>query len=296
MKEAQDIVGWAPLKDRAVLSVTGTDARPFLQDLVTNDLNLVSSTQAVFAALLTPQGKFLFDFFIFEWNGNLHLDCEAACLDGLVKKLTRYRLRADVTIKQMTGMHVTAILGANSQTEYGFGDTPGAACAIDDQFAMLDPRDAKMGIRLISSRPFSDTAPTDTIPEIDRDQYDQLRYRLGIADSSRELASGQSYIMDFGFERLNGIDFEKGCYVGQEVTARMKYRNLVKRALVPIEFDGVAPAPGTPVHVDDAAIGEVRSATGSAGLALIKIEALQSGPTDVRAGALKITLHPRDHG
>ena len=177
------------LSNRSVVSVGGADARKFLQGLVTNNVEKVTPTNAVYAAMLTPQGKYLFDFIMHEHEGAILLDVESARAGELVKKLSMYKLRSAVEIK-LTDLAVYH----------------------DAEKGVKDPRHIKLGRRLITSS----QAPRND----DFESYQRLCNQIGLPN----LVPEQSYIMKEGFEALNGVDFNKGCYVGQEVTARMKYR------------------------------------------------------------------------
>ncbi len=272
------------LPDRAVLSVCGEDARPFLQGLVSNDIDNVTETEAVHAALLTPQGKYLFDFFVIARGDALWLDCEAARREALRRRLVMYRLRARIGIADVPACEVHAVIGEGAAS---------AAARIARGLSFADPRIAGLGARaIIASADCADFAAAG-LRQGARADYDRLRIRLGVPDASRDLVPEKSFLLENGFEALNGVDFAKGCYVGQEVTARMKHRALVRKRLVPVHIDGPAPPPGTVVHRGAAAVGEMRSSADDFGLAMLRLEALEDAGR-LHAGSAALAVHRPD--
>ena len=191
---------------RKVFRFSGTDARNFLQNLITNDVKRLD-TGPVYSALLTPQGKFIADFFLMAEGNNILMDVDAYASATLIPRLNMYKLRADVTISE-TDLIVSC----------GLTDAP--------EGAFTDPRDANLGWRYYSS----EDRNTDTI------DWDALRVEHKIPEMGREL-DAESYILEMGFEDLNGVDFRKGCYVGQEVTARMKHKTELRKGLVRLIAD-----------------------------------------------------------
>lgn len=208
---------------RTLWTLTGKDALSFLQGLVSNDLRpLEASPGIVWAALLTPQGKYLADFFVVRRpEGDLLLDIATPLAADTLRRLTMYRLRADARIAA-SGLHLSRGL-----------DTPPPG-------AMPDPRHTALGWRLYSDAPQAETA-------ID---WDAIRVRHLIPESGIELVPDETYILEAGFERLHGVDFRKGCYVGQEVTARMKHKTELRKGLTGVRIDGTAPV-GTEITTQD---------------------------------------------
>ena len=240
----------ALLPRRAVLAVSGEDRVAFLQGLVSNDVSLAEPGRAVWAALLTPQGKWLADFFIFAEADRLLLDVEAAQAADLGRRLGRFRLRARAAIDPAP-LQVYAAWG---------GPPPNAAITAPD------PRLPEAGWRVLAN---------DLGPTASEDEYDAHRLALGLPDGSRDMEAEKSTLLEAGFDELGGVSWTKGCYMGQELTARTKYRGLIKRRLVPVESGGAAlPPPGTPVLADGAEVGSLRSARGAAGLALLRLDAI----------------------
>jgi tRNA-modifying protein YgfZ len=242
----------ALLPDRAVIAVEGEDRVSFLQGLVSNDVSLAAPGRAVWAALLTPQGKFLAEFFILDDGGRLLLDCERALREMLVQKLTRFRLRAKVTVAPVDLLVHAAWDGAPE---------------IADVIAAPDPRLPEAGWRVLAAAPLPANAEAA--------EWDAHRLALGLPDGSRDLEAEKTVLLEAGFDELSGVSWTKGCYMGQELTARTKYRGLVKRRLVPVAVEGALPAPGTPVLRDGVEIGIMRSGRDGRGLAVLRLGALE---------------------
>ncbi|MFO1057870.1 MAG: folate-binding protein [Dongiaceae bacterium] len=279
---------YAMTRERALLRVTGPDARAFLQGLVSNDVARATPERAIHAALLTPQGKFLHEFFIAGLGDALVLECEAARRDDLKRRLSVYRLRSKVTIEPLDGLAVLLLYGAAAPERLGLPAEPGAARPLDSGLAFVDPRLAALGARA--------WLPEGAAPALlaglgfapgDLEGYEQLRLAEGVPDGSRDLPVEKAILLENGFDELNGVDWQKGCYMGQELTARTKYRALIRKRLLPVEIDGPAPAPGTPVLQGEREAGEMRSAAGRRGLALLRLDALD-GP--LAAGQARLAV------
>ncbi len=239
----------AELPARGVVAIEGADRVAFLNGLVSNDVAKVAPGQAVWAALLTAQGKWLADFFVLADGDRLLLDCERAQAAMLVTRLGRYRLRADARLTDLSD--VLRVFAAWD----GVPDTGGVVAA-------PDPRLQNAGWRIIGSVAANATA----------EEYDAHRLSLGLPDGSRDMESEKSVLLEGGFDELGGIDWAKGCWMGQELTARTRYRGLLKRRLMPVS--GALPEPGTPVLADGAEVGAIRSVAGGRGLALLRLDAL----------------------
>ena len=275
--------GYVHLDDRGVLALGGTDARDFLQGLVSNDLRLLSPEHAIYAALLTPQGKYLFDFIVFAHDGEIWLDVEAARSEELLRKLTMYRLRAKVTIEDRSAtLKVLAVLDPQADPESQRGDArpwEGGAIAVDPRLAALGARAIVPASRL----------PSLAIEALPRERYETLRLALGVAESSTDLIVQKSLLLESNFVELAGVSFDKGCYVGQELTARTKYRALVRKRLLPVAVEGPLPQPGTPLLLAGREAGEMRSGLGGRGIALVRLEALGQGMPVLEAGQSRVT-------
>jgi folate-binding protein YgfZ len=243
----------AALPGRAVLAVSGADRVTFLNGLVSNDIATAAPGQAVWAALLTPQGKWLADFFVFATAEALLLDCEAERLPLLRERLARFRLRAAVTLEP-----------APLLVHAAWGVLP----AVDGLVA-ADPRLPEAGWRILAAAPLATNASAG--------DYDAHRLALGLPDGERDLEPEKSILLEAGFDELNGVSWTKGCYLGQELTARTRWRGLVKRRLLPVSGQAPMPVPGTPVMLDERDVGTMRSSAGAAGLAVLRLDALGAG-------------------
>jgi hypothetical protein len=258
------------LEDRAVLAIAGPDRASFLQGLISNDATRVSDERAIYAAFLTAQGKYLHDFMLVERDEAFWLDGEAARLADLKRRLSMYRLRAKVTLDERPDLAVAAILDGSA---LGLSTEPGAARVLDDGIGFTDPRLPALGARAILPRDDVRTVLSAAgLTEGEFAEYDRRRLALGIPDGSRDLVLDKTILLEAGFDELNGVDWNKGCYIGQELTARTKYRGLIKKRLFPVRIDGPAPAPGTLVMQDGHEAGEMRSSCDGAGLALLRLE------------------------
>jgi len=277
------------LDDRGVLAVEGPDGRSFLQGLISNDVEKVSAERAIWAALLTPQGKFLHEFFIFNPEPEvLLLDCEAVRLADLKKRLSLYKLRSKVTVRDASdSFFVAALFGEGALDRLGLPAEPGRTAPLAGGQVAVDPRLAGLGARAMMVRP-AGAAALD-LPGFDpaeRADYDRRRISLGVPDGSRDLQVEKAILLENGFEELHGIDWDKGCFMGQELTARTRYRGLVKKRLLPVRFDGPAPAPGSQVTCEGKDAGTLCSSIGDRGLALLRLERLD-GPLE--AGGTVLT-------
>lgn len=239
----------AILPDRGVIEISGEDRVAFLQGLVSNDVAQAAPGQPVWAALLTPQGKWLADFFVHARGETLLLDCERAQVPMLIARLARFRLRSKVAFADRSD---------DWPVQVSWGEAAGAGGA--------DPRLPEAGSRAILDAPVA--SPGDAAA------YDSHRLALGLPDGSRDLGAEKTVLLEAGFDELNGVSWTKGCYMGQELTARTKYRGLVKRRLVPVRVEGPLPPRDTPVFAGAAEVGEMKSGRGARGLALLRIEAL----------------------
>jgi folate-binding protein YgfZ len=278
--------------DRGIIAVAGEDRQSFLQGLISNDTAKISRGQAIYATLLTAQGRFLFDMFIVEQDGRYLLDCATARRADLIKRLSMYRLRSKVTIADAEADWCVALL---------FGDgaaaavaLAGGAAAFGDGVAYVDPRLPDLGIRLVLPRATARAAleALKATEDTEGSAYHRLRIALGVPDATRDLTPEKSILLENGFDELNAIDWDKGCYMGQELTARTRYRGLVRKRLLPVAIEGAPPAPGTPLIMGGQELGEMRSASadGTVGLAMVRLEALaQTQSPTLSAGEAKVS-------
>lgn len=251
----------ALLPHRGVVRVAGPDRIGFLQGLVSND---VTGRLPVWSALLTPQGKWLHDFFVLADDGSLLLETERARAGDLLERLRRFRLRAKVELAADETMQVHA----------------GWAAAAMPPGAWPDPRLAEAGWRLC--------APSPIATDADAAAYDRHRLALGLPDGSADLEPEKSILLENGFDELNGISWTKGCFMGQELTARTRYRGLVKKRLLPVVVEGAVPPPGAILLQDGIEAGVMRSGRDGLGLALLRLEALErAAPMTWQASLLR---------
>lgn len=249
----------ARLEDRAVLAVSGPDATSFLQNLVTNDVTRLAAGDAAYAALLTPQGKVLVDFLIVRDRAQdrFLVDVAASYADGLMKRLAMYKLRAAVELTDLRGSHIVLA---------GWGDD-GLSGPDTRLLSYPDPRLAALGRRAI--------APAAEMPGAglaDRSAYDLRRLALGVPDTADVI--GQ-FLLDANGEELNAVDFRKGCFVGQEVTARMKHKTELRKGLVRLKISGAAPI-GTPILTTDGReAGTLYTQSGGRALAQMRFDRMR---------------------
>ncbi|HEY8874540.1 MAG TPA: folate-binding protein [Stellaceae bacterium] len=267
------------LEDRGVLAVSGADRRSFLQGLVSNDVEKLAPDRALYAALLTAQGKYLHDFIMADEREAIWFDAEAARLTDLRRRLSIYRLRAKVALDERPDLAVAAVFGAGALAALGLSGEPGTTRQIEaGGIVLIDPRLAELGARAILPRDRLRPALVAAgLAETDFAAWDRHRLTLGIPDGSRDLVLDKSILLEAGFDELHGVDWQKGCYVGQELTARTKYRGLIKKRLFPVRIEGPAPAPGTMVTSNGHDAGELRSSRDGLGLALLRLDAVAEG-------------------
>lgn len=280
---------------RGVLAVAGQDARTFLQGLVSNDVRRAGPDQAIYAALLTAQGRFLHDFFIVAQDDTLYLDCEAARRDDLKRRLSIYKLRSKVSIDDATDRwEVALIYDGQALARLGLVAEPGRARPLGQGIVYVDPRLPGLGARaLLPHGGAAETLATAGFTPGRLAEYEHLRLRLGVPDGSRDLPVEKAILLENGFDELHGVDWQKGCYIGQELTARTKYRGLIRKRLMPVEIEGPAPEPGTPLLLNGQEAGEMRSASDGLGLAMVRLEYLEKlGPSGALAAGESL-VRPR---
>lgn len=263
---------------RSPVAVEGEDRLTFLQGLISNDTRRVTERQAVYSAFLTPQGKFLHDFTLVEAGGRILLDAEAERRADLVKRLSMYRLRSKVKVVDVAAdWAVLVFAGPQALTKLGLDPVPGLAKPLGGGVVFVDPRLSGLGARAFLPRAEAEaTAAAAGFSAASFEHYERLRIALGVPSGSRDLIPDKGILLENGFEELHGVDWDKGCYMGQELTARTRYRGLVRKRLMPVEITGAAPAPGTPLMLGEVEAGELRSLgpDGKTGLAMVRLEHL----------------------
>ncbi len=289
------------LPGRGFLAVDGPEARPFLQGLVSNNVDSVSPERSLYAGLLTAQGKFLHDFFLAEIAGAVVLDAEAERLPDLTRRLMMYRLRARATIADRTGDWVAAAMWDGDAL--GLEPKPGATRAFAGGIAFVDPRLPALGLRAILPRAGAEAALAGAgFTFAGPDAYDRQRLALGVTDGSRDIPVEKAFPLEFGFDDFHAVSYDKGCYVGQELTARTHNRGTIKRRIYPVTIEGPAPAPGTALHHGESEVGEMRSSRDGHGIAHLRIDAAEMAIRDgasFTAGPAHVTPHKPvwgDHG
>ena len=257
----------APLEDRGIVRLAGADARQLLQGLITNDMaKLNGPGSAIHAALLSPQGKILFEFFVVETAAGFLLDTQAAKAADLVKRLSLYRLRADATIADAThNYQVFALWGAE-------WDTPGKRLERPGAIIFADPRHARLGYRAIVEAAEADAFHAESAASAESlAAYGRERIALGIPDSAIDYDLGDTYPHEADFDLHNGVSFTKGCFVGQEVVARMQNKTVVRKRIV--QISAAAPlTSGAPITMGTVVIGKVGSVAGVQGLAMLRLD------------------------
>ena len=252
----------AHLPDRALIHLTGADAEHFLHNLVTTDIAALPEREAYPGALLTPQGKILFDFLVWRDGQGFVIETDAAQRDALIKRLTMYRLRAAVDIVAGEAAGTTVLWGTEAEAD-----------------GVIDHRFAVAGVRVLRK--------PGTASDDGRQGYDALRVLSGIAEAGPDYALQDAFPHDVLYDHMGGVSFKKGCYVGQEVVSRMQHRGTARRRVVTVTADAALPTPGSELSAGGKPIGTLGTVTGNRGLAIVRIdragEAMASG-TPILAG------------
>ena len=247
------------LKDRAILYISGEDAKDFLQNLVSNDINKITDTSSCFASLLTPQGKFLYEFIIVKHKQGYFIDCEKSQSEDIFKQLNLYKIRSKVEILNLSNEFVVATFSYDRYLYIdGAKDILGFTLKYREDPIILDPRNKKLGARLIINleKLYLSLKKLDLKDDKIENYYTQS-HKLGIVPKNLNKLKNKLFGIECNFEELNGIDFKKGCYVGQENTARIKLKNKLSKRLLPIEIiDGQLSEDETIYH-NDVDIGKV---------------------------------------
>ncbi|MEZ5692127.1 MAG: hypothetical protein R3D71_10770 [Rickettsiales bacterium] len=267
------------LQSRALLSVSGDDAVSFLQGLVSNNTKLLLENNAIYSALLSPQGKFLHDFFLIPFNGKIFIDVSAERAEDLLSKLKIYRLRSKIEISKEEDFSVAVFWSEDGKNPVITSENDSQIININNSLFYLDPRNKIMGIRSIGKKEeFMNDVKKILTSDDERKIVDEVEYELFRISSgmigSEDMIIDKSLLLEADFEKLHGVDFSKGCYIGQEVTARSKFRGHVKKGFYRItaNADLRLPAIGTPIVAGENIIGEIRTSINNIGIALLKNE------------------------
>jgi folate-binding protein YgfZ len=264
------------LDDRIIIEIIGTDTKDFLQPLITNNIDLVSSKKSIYAALLSPQGKYIFDFFIFEnsISGHLSIDCAKNRCAELLEKLNIYKLRYKINFNINNNISIFSIYGTDySELELNLKEVSleGSTEKINNNIILVDPRNKKLGLRIYSDLS-SPIEGFNKIPDGEKSDLDYIRIELSVPNPDLDLEIEKSFLIENNFEFINAIDFKKGCYVGQENTARQKYRGTAKKKLFLIRIIGDDIINGTKIYYNERVVGTMRSSCKDIGLATIRTD------------------------
>ncbi len=226
------------LEDRGILFVDGTEAKDFLQNIITNDLNKVTENSSCFASLLTPQGKYLFDFLIIKHKNGYFVDCEKLQIENLYNQLILYKLRSKIEILNLSNEFVVGALSNKKFLEFeGAKNLPGFTIKYKKDPIFLDPREKELGARIIINlEKLNLSLKQLDLKTSDTDEYYKFSHEIGIPQKNTNQLKNKIFGIECNFEELNGIDFKKGCYVGQENTARIKLKNKLSKRLLPIQL------------------------------------------------------------
>ena len=247
------------LDDRAILYINGEDAKEFLQNLISNDINKVSDVNSCFSSLLTPQGKFLYEFIILKHKSGYLLDCEKPQAEELFKQLSLYKLRSKVEILNLSNEFVVAAFSHEKFLTFDEAkDQPGYTIKYREDPIFLDPRNKELGARLIINleKLYLSLKKLD-LHDANLKEYYALSHSLGIVPKDLNKLKDKLFGIECNFEELNGIDFKKGCYVGQENTARIKLKNKLSKRLFPINIINGKLHEGESIYNNEIEIGKV---------------------------------------
>ena len=247
------------LQDRAILYINGVDAKDFLQNLVSNDVNKVSDDSSCFASLLTPQGKFLYEFIIVKHKQGYFIDCEKSQSEEIFKQLNLYKIRSKVEILNLSNEFVVASFGFEKYLSInGTKDILGFTLRYREDPILLDPRNKNLGARLIINLEKLYLSLKKLGLKDDKiDNYYNQSHKLGIVPKNLNKLKNKLFGIECNFEELNGIDFKKGCYVGQENTARIKLKNKLSKRLLPIKIIDGKLKEDELIYYNDIEIGKI---------------------------------------
>ena len=247
------------LEDRAILYINGDDAKEFLQNLISNDINKVNDDNSCFASLLTPQGKFLFEFIIVKHKSGYFIDCEKSQANDLFKQLSIYKLRSKVEILNLSNEFVIAVFDSEKFLSFDNAkDVLGHTVKYREDPIVLDPRHKELGARLIINlEKLYLSLKKLGLKSGDPIEYYKISHQLGIVPKDLNKLQNKLFGIECNFEELNGLDFKKGCYVGQENTARIKLKNKLSKRLLPIQVTKGALHQDEPIYNNEVEIGKI---------------------------------------
>jgi len=247
------------LEDRGILYINGPDSKKFLQNLISNDIEKVSENKSCFASLLSPQGKFLFDFIVVKHKDGYFLDCEKKIVDQLYKKLNMYKLNSKVEILNLSNEFVVAAFNYKKFLSFeGVKDELGSTIKYNEDHVLLDPRNKKLGGRIIANlEKLYMSLKKMKLKSSNIDEYYKLSFELGIPQSNMDQLQEKLFGIECNFVELNAIDFKKGCYVGQENTSRIKNKDKLNKRLLPLQVKKGSINNNDPITSNNVEIGKV---------------------------------------
>lgn len=279
-----------PLTNRTILCLRGAELNDFLQGIITQDINTLRGDQAIYSCILNAQGKFLFDFFII-YKAAYHylIDCDLSQKDALLKTLKRYKLRKPIEITHETALHVHAVIPKETHIALAGKHHTDLPFLLEDDIAYTDPRDSRLGYRIISYFPLN---IIDGYEAQNFEAYENVRLMLGIIDGEADLTAESSYPLQWQLDHIHAFSFTKGCYVGQEVTIRTKHKGTLRKSLFKVSCkDGILAHKGDIITLNEKKIGIMGSSLGQYGLALIDHDKLNdAGDTPIKLVEQSIQL------
>jgi folate-binding protein YgfZ len=283
---------YIPLKNRSVIQISGAESQKFLQGLISNDINKVSEENAIYSLMLTPQGKFLYDFFICQREGLLLIDCNREKLPEIIKKLSMYKLRSDVKIEDMSQKYeVVSIIG--DKIFEIISQNAGQAKQSGGGVLYIDPRSKKMcGRAIIEINNYSQFLEGLDFTQDSFSEYEVIRINACIPEGNVDLLPDKSFPHDFAMDSLNAIDYKKGCYVGQEVTARVHYKGTGRKKLFVVESASECSLPefNSDITSGDEKIGVLLSSINNIGLATLIMESVEKNNFNCNVSDIKLKV------
>lgn len=264
-------MSYIPLPNRGVIVLCGSDTKDFLQGIITNDINKLSGQQAIYSLLLSPQGKYLYDFFLTQYGKYIFLECENRHLQQLIEKLDLLKTYLRVKVKDVSTLYKVGVLLNTKSIE----------CSNKSQIIFQDPRHKSLGMRIIHKDEIEE-------PIEDSVEYEKVRIQNLVPDGAKDMVQNSSFPLQYLIDKVNSISFSKGCYIGQEVVNRMSRQEVFRRKLYLVEGDDALPNIGTKViDGNDEEVGELRSSIDNIGLALLNTG---KSHANLYAGGIRVSV------
>ena len=264
---------------RTILMAKGKDTIPFLQSLLTNDINKINKKNAVYSALLSPQGKYLFDFFVYLYDEKVYIECNFEQINEIKNLLSKYILRKDIILHTKNDLISIPVFDKKISQDLSQANGVKKLEKYNKLLFYIDPRNIRMGARLVGERKeVNNFFVSNKLAYDIKDEYNKRRIELCIPEPIIDLEYNKSFILEYNFEQINGVSFSKGCYIGQENTARLKYRGNIKRSLKKVKLvKGNMPDIGSALYLNNNEVGIMKSSYENLGLALIKTQLFEKG-------------------